>query len=324
MIHIAWPWIAALAPLPWIHRRWRRAASVGVAALFLPFTASLATHEATLGNARRGTRALFALVWLLLVLAAMRPQWLGPPLPAPTSGRRILLAVDVSGSMATEDMANDASRLQVVQQVAGRFIDGRRGDQVGLILFGTHPYLQTPVTTDLKTVHRFLDEAMVGMAGPQTAIGDAIGLAIKRLRDANAARPGRGAKHTVLILLTDGRSNTGVLDPIQAARFAKQVGLRIYTIGVGAPPGSGPFGLGGNQDLDEHALEKIAAITGGRYFRATDAHTLREVYRQIDRLEPVTGRAQWLRPTDEWFAYPLAIALLLSVPAALTGARGWL
>ncbi len=165
---------------------------------------------------------------------------------------------------------------------------------------------------------------MVGVAGPQTAIGDAIGLAIKRLRDANGARAGHGAKHTVLILLTDGRSNTGVLDPIQAARFAKQVGLRIYTIGVGAPAGSGPFGLGGNQDLDEHALRRIARITGGRYFRATDVHTLRAVYREIDRLEPVSGRAEWLRPTDEWFAYPLAAALLLSVTAALAGARAWL
>ncbi len=324
MIHIAWPWMAVLAPLPWMHRRWRRAASIGGAALFLPFATSLATHDVTPGGARRGARALFVLTWILLVVAAMRPQWLGPPMPAPTSGRRILLAVDVSGSMATEDMANDASRLQVVQQVAGRFIDGRRGDQVGLILFGTHPYLQAPVTSDLQTVHRFLDEAMVGMAGPQTAIGDAIGLAIKRLRAARGGRAGHGAKHTVLILLTDGRSNTGVLDPIQAARFAKQVGLRIYTIGVGAPAGSGPFGLGGNQDLDEHALERIAQITGGRYFRATDAHALRDVYRQIDRLEPVAGRAQWLRPTDEWFAYPLAAALLLSLAAALAGARAWL
>ncbi|HUY84501.1 MAG TPA: VWA domain-containing protein [Steroidobacteraceae bacterium] len=316
MIHLAWPWMAALAPLPWIHRRLRAAAQAGGAALYLPFAASIAADDAAgPGRARRAARALFAAIWILLVLAAMRPQWLGPPLPAPTSGRRILLAVDLSGSMATEDMANGASRLQVVQQVAGRFIDERRGDQVGLILFGTHPYLQAPVTADLKTVHRFLDEAMVGMAGPQTAIGDAIGLAIKRSRD---------AKHTVLILLTDGRSNTGVLDPIQAARFAKQVGLRIYTIGVGAPPGSGPFGLGGNEDLDEHALRQIARITGGRYFRATDARTLREVYRRINQLEPVSGRAQWLRPTDEWFTYPLAAALLLSVPAALLGARAWL
>ncbi|HVC00846.1 MAG TPA: VWA domain-containing protein [Steroidobacteraceae bacterium] len=325
MIHLAWPWMAALAPLPWIHRRLRGVAQSGGAAIFLPFAAAIEAGGARLGGARRGTRALFAAVWLLLVLAAMRPQWLGAPLPAPTAGRRILLAVDVSGSMATEDMANDASRLQVVQQVAGRFIDGRRGDQVGLILFGTHAYLQAPVTADLRTVHRFLDEAMVGVAGPQTAIGDAIGLAIKILRASPGRRiNGRGAKHTVLILLTDGQSNAGVLDPIQAAHFAKRVGLRIYTIGVGAAAGSGLFGLGGNNDLDQHALRRIARITGGRYFRAADTRTLQAVYRQIDKLEPVAGRAQWLRPTDEWFLYPLAAALLLSVPAAALGARAWI
>ncbi|NNM61435.1 MAG: VWA domain-containing protein [Steroidobacteraceae bacterium] len=325
MIHVAWPWMAALAPLPWIHRRVRADAQPGGAAIFLPFATTFESGRARVGGARRITRVLFSAIWILLVLAAMRPQWLGEPLPSPTTGRRILLAVDLSGSMATQDMANDASRLQVVQQVAGRFIDSRRGDQVGLILFGTRPYLQAPVTADLKTVHRFLDEAMVGMAGPQTAIGDAIGLAIKRLR-AQPGQPasGRGAKHTVLILLTDGQSNTGALGPIQAAHFAKQVGLKIYTIGVGAPAGSGPFGLGGNNDLDEHALRQIAKITGGQYFRATDAHTLRAVYRRIDQLEPVAGRAQWLRPTDEWFLYPLALALLLSVPAAALGARSWL
>ncbi|MDE2347500.1 MAG: VWA domain-containing protein, partial [Gammaproteobacteria bacterium] len=170
---------------------------------------------------------------------------------------------------------------------------------------------------------RFLDEAMVGVAGSQTAIGDAIGMAIKRLRTSSDAAGG-GAKHTVLILLTDGQSNAGALDPIQAAHFAKQVGLRIYTIGVGAPAGSGFFGLGGNNDLDEATLKSIASITGGQYFRATDARALQAVYRRIDELEPVAGRSEWLRPADEWFLYPLAAALLLSIPAALSGVRSWL
>ncbi|HUX74108.1 MAG TPA: VWA domain-containing protein [Steroidobacteraceae bacterium] len=324
MIHLAWPWMASLLPLPWLVYRTRSVAPAGGAALFLPFAASIAAPAAAGAAAGGGRRALFAVIWTLLVLAAMRPQWLGEPLPAPTTGRRILLAVDVSGSMATTDMANDSSRLQVVQQVAGRFIDGRRGDQVGLILFGTRPYVQAPVTADLATVHRFLDEAMVGVAGTQTAIGDAIGMAIKRLRAAGG-RPGLepAAKHTVLILLTDGQSNAGVLDPLQAARFAKQVGLRIYTIGVGAAAGSGFFGLGGNNDLDEGALRKIAKITGGEYFRATDADALQRVYRRIDKLEPAAGRAQWLRPTSEWFLYPLAAALLLSIPAAALGGRAW-
>jgi len=272
---------------------------------------------------------VFAALWCLLVLAAMRPQWLGDPLPAPTTGRRIILAVDVSGSMSTQDMANNASRLQVVQQVAGKFIDGRQGDQVGLILFGTQPYVQAPLTQDLVTVHHFLDEAVVGVAGPQTAIGDAIGMAIKRLRAEQRASEGSvgvsniAPANTVLILLTDGQSNAGIVPPLQAARFAADASLRVYTVGVGAAAAAGFFGPRGNNDLDENTLQQIAKTTGGQYFRATDASALQAVYRQIEKLEPVAARAQWLRPVEEWFWYPLAAALILSVPCVWFGMRSW-
>ena len=229
--------------------------------------------------------------------------------------------------MNTRDMANNASRLQVVQQVAGEFIDGRQGDQIGLILFGTQPYVQAPLTPDLPTVHRFLNEAQVGFAGTETAIGDAIGMAIKRLRAEAAAAPEKSgaadAGRTVLILLTDGESNAGTIQPLQAARFAAQAGLHIYTIGVGAAATGGFFGMSGNNDLDEGTLKAIAEATGGKYFRATDARALQAVYSEIDRLEPVAGHEQWLRPTDEWFPYPLAAALLLSLPAVWFGARAW-
>ncbi len=297
-------------------------------ALFLPFADALVAPSGRIAMASRWRVALYTVLWLLLIAAAVRPQWLGEPLPAPTTGRRIILAVDVSGSMNTRDMANNASRLQVVQQVAGQFIDGRHGDQVGLILFGTQPYVQAPLTPDLETVHRFLQEAQVGFAGTETAIGDAIGMAIKRLRaetptaDAGAT-PKSAAGRTVLILLTDGESNAGTIQPQQAARFAAQAGLRIYTIGVGAAATGGFFGVAGNNDLDEATLKEIAKTTGGRYFRATDASALEAVYSEIDRLEPVAGRAQWLRPTDEWFPYPLGLALLLSLPAVAFGARAW-
>jgi Ca-activated chloride channel family protein len=325
MMHLAWPWMALLLPLPWVLYRFRSAAQAGGMAIFLPFAASLDRPAGDAPKAARVRQGLFVLLWLLLVLAATRPQWLGDPLPAPTTGRRVILAVDISGSMNTRDMANNASRLQVVQQVAGQFIDGRQGDQVGLILFGTQPYVQAPLTPDLATVHRFLDEALVGFAGTETAIGDAIGLAIKRLRaeaSSGAANKGEGA-HTILILLTDGESNAGTLQPLQAARFAAEAGLRIYTIGVGAAARAGFFGSMGNNDLDEDTLKAIAKTTGGQYFRATDANALQSVYAQIEKLEPVAGRDQWLRPTDEWFSYPLALALLLSVPAVWWGARAW-
>ena len=296
----------------------------GSAAIFLPFTAALGATTAPASASPVRRQWGFALLWLLLVFAAMRPQWLGDPLPAPTTGRRILLAVDVSGSMATQDMAGNASRLQVVQEVAGRFIDGRQGDQVGLILFGTQPYVQAPLTSDLVTVHRFLDESLVGVAGNETAIGDAIGMALKRLRaERDAGGAAAHADRTILILLTDGESNAGILQPQQAAHFAAEAGLRIYTIGVGAAAQTGFFGVRGNNDLDEATLKQIAAGTGGQYFRATDANALQAVYRQIDQLEPSAGRDQWLRPTDEWFWYPLAAALLLSVPAVWFGARRW-
>jgi len=322
MMQVAWPWMAVLLPLPWLHYLWRRRAQPSGVAIFLPFAAGLDTGSGNVVAGRPWRICLFAVLWLLLVAAAMRPQWLGEPLPAPTTGRRIILAVDISGSMNTRDMTNNASRLQVVQQVAGDFIDSRQGDQVGLILFGTQPYVQAPLTPDLATVHRFLDEALVGFAGTETAIGDAIGLALKRLRAENGATAAP-ADRTVLILLTDGESNAGTLQPIQAAHFAAQAGLRIYTIGVGAAVRGGFFGPVGNNDLDEDTLKQIAKLTGGEYFRATDASALQSVYAQIEKLEPVAGRDQWLRPTDEWFPYPLALALLLSVPAALGGARAW-
>jgi Ca-activated chloride channel family protein len=187
------------------------------------------------------------------------------------------------------------------------------------------------LTPDVATVHRFLDEAAVGVAGSETAIGDAIGLALKKLRassdggeaTSNDGSQRDGAGRAVLILLTDGESNAGAMPPLEAARLAAQAGLRIYTIGVGALPRAGFFGALGNNDLDEDTLKAIAKTTGGEYFRAADADTLQAVYRRIDQLEPAAGREQWFRPADEWFPWPLGVALVLSVFAACGGARRW-
>jgi Ca-activated chloride channel family protein len=312
MFHLAWPWMALLIPLPWVLLRMRRAAQPGGAALYLPFAASVAAPTAT-ARLSRGVLGLLAAVWGLLVLAAMRPQWLGQPLPVPTNGRQIMLAIDCSGSMASQDMGG-ASRLEIVQVVAGRFIARRQGDQIGLILFGSRPYLQAPLTTDISTVQKFLDEAVVGVAGPQTAIGDAIGLAIKALRQRE--RTGGASIHkSVLILLTDGGNDAGVMPPLEAARLARQTGLRIFTIGVGAGEEQSLFGLtSGNTDLDVGLLQNIASITGGEFFRATNPEALQAVYRRINQLEPTVGNKQWLRPAAEWFSWPLGLALLLSIP----------
>jgi Ca-activated chloride channel family protein len=315
MIHIDWPWMLLFLPLPWLLGRWLPPAQPHGAALFLPFADTVAAGSTpAVHSMSRPRKMLFALIWLLLVLAAIRPQWLGDPEAVPTTGRRLLLAVDVSGSMSTQDMAGNANRLQVVQKVAGDFIRRRHGDQVGLILFGTQPYLQAPLTTDLNTVGQFLDEAMIGVAGTQTAIGDAIGLAIKRLRDASNASGRKG--EMVLILLTDGSNDAGAMPPDEAAKMAAAAGLRIYTIGVGSDQ-TDPFGMSGANDLDEDTLKLIAKTTGGEYFRATDVENLQKVYARIDHLEPSDARQQWYRPRDEWFPWPLGLALLLSLPVVM-------
>ena len=218
-------------------------------------------------------------------------------------------------------MANSASRLDVVRKVAGDFILRRQGDQVGLILFGTRPYLQAPLTADLRTVNQFLQEASIGVAGTDTAIGDAIGLALKRMK----ASGEKNAGETVLILLTDGRNTAGVMPPLQAAQMAAGEHLKVYTIGVGGDPNRGLFGglFGGRSDLDETTLQSIATTTGGAYFRATDASALEQVYAQIDALEPSSGTDRWFRPSTEWYFWPLGAALLLSLPGVLLAGGRW-
>jgi Ca-activated chloride channel family protein len=324
MIHFEWLWLLLCLPLPWLVQRLLPAVTPPSRALFLPFATTVGAEQASLTHRPpRWLNILLLVIWLLIIAAAIRPQWLGDAVATPTSGRRLMLAVDTSGSMQTPDMAGDATRLQVVQHVASQFIKARHGDQVGLILFGTQPYLQAPLTMDLNTVDTFLQEAVIGMAGPETGIGDAIGLAIKRIKNDNdtlKTDPQNSAEakgKMVLILLTDGSNNAGMMPPLEAAKLAAANGLRIYTIGVGAAAEEGFFGSAGNTDLDEDTLKAIAKTTGGEYFRASDARALQQVYGRIDELEPTAGRAQWYRPRTELFHWPLGIALLLSIPALL-------
>lgn len=322
MMHLAWPWLLLALPLPWLVRRWAPPAPETGAALFAPFAAGLtgsspgAGRTATPLGFRQGVAVL---AWLCLLLAAARPQWLGEPVPVPQTGRNLMLAIDVSGSMETPDLARDgsqATRLDVVKQVAGDFIEQRTGDRIGLILFGSQAYLQSPLTFDHVTVRHFLDEAVIGVAGRETAIGDAIGLAIKRLREA----PGGEA---VLILLTDGRNTAGAVAPRQAARLAAQSGLRIYTIGIGADQVRVRSLLGTRlvnpaADLDEATLKAIAAATGGRYFRARDRADLAAVYARLDELEPVSGDDRVVRPVTALYPWPLGAGLVLSLLLAAT------
>jgi Ca-activated chloride channel family protein len=251
---------------------------------------------------------LAALAWALLVTAAARPQLVGEPIALPMQGRDLMLAVDISESMAEEDMviANRAvDRLTAVKAVAGDFIERRAGDRVGLILFGTQAYQQAPLTFDRPTVRTLLFEAEVGLAGKATAIGDAIGLAVKRLRD-------DAATDRVLILLTDGANTAGSIEPRKAAELAAKEGVRIYTIGVGSEP-RGAFGLSmGGAQIDEPTLEAIAEATGGRFFRARDLRGLQAIYAALDELEPQVSDEQTYRPVEDLFQWPLGAALLFS------------
>jgi Ca-activated chloride channel homolog len=206
------------------------------------------------------------------------------------------------------------NRLTVVKQVASEFIQRRRGDRVGLILFGSRAYQQTPLTFDTETTAQLLMEAEIGLAGRETAIGDAIGLSVKRLReDASAER--------VLILLTDGANTSGEVQPLQAAEFAARENLTIYTVGVGADEMMvqdffGTRTVNPSADLDEDTLRAIAERTNGAYFRARDAQALAEIYERLDELEPVESDQESIRPVDEWFYWPLSLAFLLAMVVA--------
>jgi len=316
MFEFAWPWLFLLLPLPWLLRRVLPPVTPGQA-LHLP-QPGLRLADAAGGTARSFTPWLLALAWLCLVAAAARPQWVGPPQAQQRSGRALFLAVDLSGSMRTPDMelaGQSVSRFGAVKAIAGNFIDRRRGDEMGLILFGSQAFLVTPLTWDLDAVRAQLQGAAVGLAGSETAIGDAIAIAVKRL----SALPEQAR---VLVLLTDGVNNAGSITPLEAARAAKAADVRIYTVGIGATRMRVP-GFFGSQivnpsaDLDAGMLTKIADETGGRFFRATDSDQLADAYRAIDALEPMPQHGPTLRPRKEWFTWPLAAALLLWLLAGL-------
>jgi Ca-activated chloride channel homolog len=308
-IELAWPWALAALPLPllawWLLPVYReRQASVQV-----PFFGRLAA--ATGQTPQPGAVVLrrlpvqmivAAIAWCLIVIALARPQWVGDPITHDVSARDLMLAVDISGSMDQPDFrAPDGTmlkRLDGVKRVIGDFIARRLGDRIGLILFGTKAYVQVPFTQDLRTTQALLDQAQVAMAGQQTAIGDAIGLAIKSFEASKA-------EQKLLILLTDGNDTASRVPPAHAADIARQRGLVIYTIGVGDPAASG------ENRVDLATLREVASTTGGNFFRAEDGAQLEKVYADIDRLAPVKLASQSWRPKLPLFQWPLGAAVVL-------------
>ncbi|MFT5482233.1 MAG: Ca-activated chloride channel family protein [Halieaceae bacterium] len=323
MIEWIWPMILFLIPAPAVIQRWWPPAQVQQAAIRAPFFeqwTSMATGSNRSAARKSGISLLLLwLIWLCALLAMARPMWIGDPIALPSEGRDLLVAVDISMSMQEDDMQVGrqlVERITVVKQIVGEFVEKRQGDRLGLILFADNAYIQAPLTFDTRTVNRFLQEARLGFAGETaTAVGDAIGLAAKRLRD-------RPAQSRVLVLLTDGASNIGV-DPLTAAKIAADIGIVIYTVGVGADEKIERGFLGSrrvnpSRGLDEAMLQNVAATTGGQYFRARNPEELAEIYRVIDAMEPVEQATATYRPTRALFYWPLALALALSLLLAMT------
>ncbi len=326
MIEWIWPWMIVLVPLPWLVRRLLPAASGQQPAVRAPFFHEWQQLcEAQNSRSLRGdvvASVALWLLWLLLLVAAARPTWIGEPVELPNSGRDLMLAVDISGSMQAQDMQvgeSLVSRIEAVRQVGADFISRRTGDRLGLILFGSNAYVQSPLSFDTATVKTFLSEAQIGFAGSETAIGDAIGLAVKRLKE-------RPAESRVLILLTDGQDTASSVKPQDAAQLAAKLGIRIYTIGIGADaltlPGIFGSSFGSRQvnpsaEMDEAGLQAIAKLTGGDYFRARNPQELANIYHLLDQLEPVEQDAHVYRPRQALAYVPLLAALLLSFLVAL-------
>ena len=323
MFSFYWPWAAVLLPLPLLIRRfWPRPHGATDAythgddsTLLHPALGRLAsTFVAARSLTHAGSRlqiAMLALLWVTLVVTLMQPQWLEPYTEIRTEGYDLMLAVDTSRSMEALDFTvagRQVTRMAVVKGVLGRFIKARDGDRIGIVVFGSQAFVLSPMTLDMRALHSLLDSIVSRMAGSGTAIGDAIGLSVKKLRE----RP-EGSR--VLILVTDGENTEGSMPPVLAAKLAAHEGIRIYTIGVGSK-GLVPF-FEDNQmtqvkmELDEDLLTEVADITGGAYFRATDTSALEKIYQQIDALEKTQAESRSVMIPQPLYRWPLGLALML-------------
>ncbi|MDF3935559.1 vWA domain-containing protein, partial [Pseudomonas citronellolis] len=300
-----YPWLLFLLPLPWLAWRLLRAYHESRSALRVPFFAAMsrATGQAP-GHAGAGGRwqlPLNLLVWGLLVAACARPVLVEKPIEKELPIRDLMLAIDISQSMQTRDYTGPdgqkTDRLTAVKGVVRDFIARRKDDRIGLIVFGTGAFPQSPPTLDHASLSTLLDEVGIGMAGPNTALGDAIGLTIKLLEKTRE-------QEKVLILLTDGNDTGSAITPDHAAAMARDRGIVVHTIGIGDPQASG------DAKVDLQALQGISQTTGGRYFRAGDSGALQQVYATLDQITPHKVKTFSHQPKRDLFWLPLGAALL--------------
>lgn len=305
MLTFAELWIFALLPLPWLLRAILPPRRTGRVAVRVPFGARLRAASTEGGSVARATKrasrqVVPTVLWLLVLTALARPQWIEAPVTKDLPTRDLLLLVDLSGSMRQEDFTNAAGkkvdRLAAVKEVLGDFLVRRDGDRVGLVVFGDAPFLQAPFSTDLNLSRQLLDETAIGMAGPRTAFGDAIGLGVTLFDNSDAP-----AK--TIIALTDGNDTASQVPPTEAARVAKERGIRIHTVAMGDPTTLG------EEKLDEATLRAVAEGSGGSYFYAGDRQQLAGIYAQLDKIETRQVKVISHRPRNDLFYWPLLAAL---------------
>lgn len=318
MFGFAWPWLGILGLVPFLLMVLlppaRHSASLPV--LRFPhlaiLRASFGGFQAPIRKTSRFVLALILLLWLCLVAALMRPEIVDQITEVNDKGYDIMLAVDLSGSMRALDFSTQTQRidrLDVAKAVVGDFVRERKSDRIGLVLFGDSAYQYAPLTRDTQSVAEMLGDTAISMAGDGTAIGDAIGVAVKALRE-------RPEQSRMIILLTDGEDTASSIPPLQAAQLAKNYGIRIYTIGIGSQgrvPYPDEYGriVMVRMALDEQLLGQIAEMTGGGFFKADSLNALQQVYAQIDRMEKTDGETRRYMVRTPLYRYPLAAALLL-------------
>ena len=308
MFEFNYPWVFTLLLLPlFIYKMpWFYLAKRSALHISFKEDIDLANRDtnATNGVSRAsfGQKTLLTLVYILVTIALAKPLYIGEPLSKEISQREVLVSVDLSGSMATKDFkdkkGNDIDRLEAVKMVLSDFFQVRKGEKIGLILFGNAAFVQAPFTQDLNALEHLLSELSIGMAGPQTAMGDSIGLAVKMFQDSNVT-------DRMLILMSDGDDTGSKVPPLTAAKLAQKHGVSIFPIAIGDPKNAG------EHPIDTETLKEIAKITGGKFYYAYDSEELSDIYTQIDKLKPKEVKEITHRPKFDLFLYPLLGVLFL-------------